>query len=100
MKVQFAKKWLLTLYETGSAKEMKRFPKGLDKQFFKVMDLIEAASTIQDLFAFTSLNFKHLQGKRNNQHSLRLNKQYRLIVELDDLRAPTTFTICDIEDYH
>lgn len=100
MKIAFQNKWLLELYESGDSKKLRKFPKGIADSFFEVVQVIESVGTIQDLFAFPSLKFEHLSGKRKHQHSLRLNKQFRLIVELDNMVHPTTFTLVDIEDYH
>lgn len=100
MNVSFQSKWLLELYETGNSKKLRKYPAGIADSFFEVMQIIESIDTIQDLFAFPSLRFEHLSGKRQHQHSLRLNKQFRLIVQLDNINTPSMFTIIDIEDYH
>jgi len=48
-----------------------------------------------------SLHFEKLKGKRKNQHSIKLNDQYRLIVELVQINAKVkTIKIIEIIDYH
>jgi plasmid maintenance system killer protein len=53
--------------------------------FFEVMAIIEAAESEQDLYANKGLRFEKLSGQRGkkDQRSLRLNKQWRLIVILE-----------------
>ena len=40
---------------------------------------IESAITRHDLYALKSLRLEKLRGSRKDQHSMRLNDQYRLI---------------------
>jgi proteic killer suppression protein len=47
--------------------------------FRKVLQVIRAALDERDLYALRSLNFEKLKGDRVGQHSLRLNKQWRLV---------------------
>lgn len=70
------------------------------RAFRKVMNLIRAAETSRDLYAFRSLRVEKLKGNRKTQHSLRLNDQYRLIVEFNEKHGKEVITIVDIEDYH
>lgn len=97
MKINIKAKDLKKLYETGKHKFL---PDPIVKKFFKAFAILENATSIYDIQAFTSLNFEHLIGKRKHQHSLRLNNQWRLIIELDDPIHPSSITIIDIEDYH
>jgi toxin HigB-1 len=47
-----------------------------------------------------SLHFEKLKGSRDHQHSMRLNDQWRLIVELDGKAPNKTVVVIGIEDYH
>ncbi|MCB0024442.1 MAG: type II toxin-antitoxin system RelE/ParE family toxin [Caldilinea sp.] len=47
-----------------------------------------------------SLNYEALRGQRSHQHSLRLNKQWRLIVERQTDDDGRLLWIVAIEDYH
>lgn len=64
--------------------------------FRKRMQMIRAAASTQTFYALKSLHFEKLKGNRSHRHSMRLNDQWRLIVEID---GPTV-VICGIEDYH
>ena len=68
--------------------------------FRKVMQVIRAATDERDLRAMKSLRLEKLQGNRSHQHSMRLNKQWRLIVELQRTEGGKVVLVVSIEDYH
>lgn len=68
--------------------------------FRKVMVAIRAAHDERDLYALRGLRFEKLSGQRKHQHSLRINKQWRLIVELRGTGGSKRIGIVGIEDYH
>lgn len=47
-----------------------------------------------------SLKFEELKGDRSHQHSLRINRQWRLIVEVEKGKHKNRIAILAIEDYH
>jgi proteic killer suppression protein len=72
----------------------------VDKGFRKVIQAILAALDERDLYALKSLHFEKLQGNRQHQRSLRINKQWRLVVELRKDENRTWIGVVSIEDYH
>ncbi len=68
--------------------------------FRKVVGIIQAAADERDFRALRSLRFEKLKGKRTHQHSMRLNDQWRLVVELEGKGADKVVSIVSIEDYH
>ena len=68
--------------------------------FFEVMTLIDGAPDERTLYDLKSLHFEKLKGKRKHERSLRLNKQWRLIVEVLKDSEGNYLLIKDIEDYH
>ncbi len=68
--------------------------------FRKRMQQIRAAPDERVFYALRSLRFEKLKGGRSHQHSMRLNDQWRLIIEFDDSRSPKEIIIIGIEDYH
>jgi proteic killer suppression protein len=81
-----------------------RFPGGhgqnIVQAFRKRMQLIRGAQSEQDIRAMKSLHFEKLKGGRSHQHSIRINQQWRLILEFEG-EAPNKVTvIVRIEDYH
>lgn len=72
----------------------------LVKAYRKRVQMIRSAPDVRDFYALKSLHFEKLQGKRQHQHSMRLNQQYRLILELSDAVNSRHVTIKGVEDYH
>jgi|KBSMisStandDraft_5_1062788.scaffolds.fasta_scaffold511499_2 proteic killer suppression protein len=66
----------------------------------KVMQSVRASPDERTLYALRGLAFEKLKGKRKRQHSLRINRQWRLIVELRGSGAERRLAVIDIEDYH
>lgn len=66
----------------------------------KRLQQIRAAIDERDLHAIGGMHFKKLQGERSHQHSIRLNDQWRLIVELIGKGAEKVVHVVSIEDYH
>ncbi|MGL4880659.1 MAG: type II toxin-antitoxin system RelE/ParE family toxin [Waterburya sp.] len=99
MRFKFKKNKIELLYT--EEKNAHKYPRVVD-DFFEVMAIIAAAESEQDLYANKGLRFEKLSGKRGkeNQRSLRLNKQWRLIVILEKDELGKYVLIVDIEDYH
>ena len=75
------------------------FPAAVVKAYRKRMQQIRAALDERVFYALKSLHFEKLKGKRDQQHSMRINDQWRLIIELE--RNPgKVVVVVDIEDYH
>ncbi len=66
----------------------------------KVIQFIRSASDERDFRAMRSLNYEKLQGDRAHQHSLRINDQWRLIVEIKKSEPKNVIRVMGIEDYH
>ena len=76
------------------------FSSAVVRVYRKRMQMIRAAVDERAFYAMRSLHFEKLKGDRSHQHSMRLNKQWRLILELNKRRRNTVVVIVDIEDYH
>ena len=76
------------------------YPPGMVKAFRKRMQFIRAAADERAFYEWKSLRLEKLKGDRSYQHSMRLDDQWRLIVELKDQEANKTIVIIGIEDYH
>ncbi len=66
--------------------------------FRKAMWSIRAAHDERDLYR-GGLLMEKLQGSRSHQRSLRINKQWRLIIEIVD-GPPRRIRVVEIVDYH
>ena len=69
------------------------------KGFRKVVQAILAAPDERALYERPALRFEKLERSKD-EHSLRANDQYRVIVELLGVAPNKTVRITKIEDYH
>jgi toxin HigB-1 len=72
----------------------------VDRGYRKVMQAIRAAVDERDFYAMKSLRFEKLKGARSHEHSMRINKQWRLILELVGDAPNKKVRVKKIEDYH
>ncbi|MFW5755286.1 MAG: type II toxin-antitoxin system RelE/ParE family toxin [Tangfeifania sp.] len=100
MKIQFKTNELKDFYVTAldEIKGKIPFQKEVIKQYKKKIQLLIAADSIDELGYFKSLNLKKLKGKRKNEYSIRLNKQYRLIFTINKKNEEIIFDVLVIED--
>ncbi|MCX6844560.1 MAG: type II toxin-antitoxin system RelE/ParE family toxin [candidate division WOR-3 bacterium] len=98
MDVLFADRILQKLETGGDAAA--RWSPGIVRAFRKTVHVVRQAVDERDLRNLRSLHFEKLKGKRSHQCSMRLNDQYRLIVELNREGARKQVTVIGIEDYH
>lgn len=70
------------------------------KGFRKAMQHIRASHDERDLYAPKSMRFEKLKGDRKGQRSLRLNDQWRLIVEIKEDKNGNSVLVIEIVDYH
>ncbi len=100
MRFIFASKKLQQLYVAGTGAA--RYPPEVVDAFFDKMAVIRAARDENDLRVLKSLHFEKLQGERgiHGERSIRLNRQFRLILRLETDEHGKLICILDIEDYH
>ncbi len=94
--MRFGSTELERLY-TDSSFEAK-YSRSIVRAYRKTLGWILAADDERDFYQLRGLHFERLQG-RPGQHSMRLNQQFRLIVEFEATN-PRTVVIWAIEDYH
>ena len=75
-------------------------PEGVVRVYRKRLQVIRSAPDERDFYALKSLHYEKLKGGRQHQRSMRLNAQYRLIVECDGSAQDRRVVIVGIEDYH
>ena len=66
----------------------------------KRMQQIRAFRDERDFYHVRSLNFEKLKGDREGQNSVRLNRQWRLILEIRGSHPCKIVGIIEIVDYH
>ncbi|MFN4349986.1 MAG: type II toxin-antitoxin system RelE/ParE family toxin [Hylemonella sp.] len=81
-----------------------RFTAGLSQEIVRAlrkrMQQIRAFKDERDFQAVRSLCFEKLKGSREGQHSIRLNLQWRLILEIRGDHPCKIIGIVEIVDYH
>lgn len=97
MRIRFAHKRLEMLYteEKGAA----HYTRAVVDNFFEAVQYIQAALDERDLYQAKAFHYEKLHG-RAPERSLRLNKQWRLIVIPTDDAQGSIMEIVAIEDYH
>jgi toxin HigB-1 len=100
MRFKFKSNKLEALYT--EEKNAHKYPREAIDNFFEVMETIAAIPNEQALYKVKGLRFEKLQGERGKQgqHSLRLNKQWRLILAIEKDLDGKFILVIDIEDYH
>ena len=98
MEVQFRTKALQRLetdpdYSGG-------YPEAVVTSYRKRIWVIRAAPDERVFYEMKSLHFEKLKGNRSHQYSMRLNDQWRLILEFEGKAQSKTAIIISIEDYH
>lgn len=76
------------------------YPAPIVKAFRKRIQQIRSAPDERDFYNLKSLRFEKLKGNRKHQHSIRLNDQWRIILEFGGDSPNRIVTIIGIEDYH
>ena len=76
------------------------FSREIVRAYRRRIQSIRAAADERDLYNVRGHRFKKLKGDREHQYSMRLNDQWRLIIEIKEERPANTVIVVDIEDYH
>jgi toxin HigB-1 len=76
------------------------FDQVIVKAFRKRVQAIRAATDERAFYAMKGLGFEKLKGDRSHQHSMRLNAQWRLILEFEGKAPNKIVCVIAIEDYH
>jgi proteic killer suppression protein len=70
------------------------------RAYRKRLQQIRAFLDERDFYAVKALRFEKLRGNREGQHSIRLNMQWRLILEIRGDHPCKIIGIVEIVDYH
>ena len=100
MRVEFEKKYLQELYETGKTTDKKhRFQPQVVNGYLKCVKALQRAIRMEDLFLVKSFNYHKLEGDKKGLSALRVNDQYRL--EFREICNPNNMLeieICSLTD--
>ena len=98
MDVEFRNRELRHLAER--ADYLGKYPPEVIRAYRRRIQLIRSAASELDIYAMRSNHYEKLKGNRSHQKSIRLNDQWRLIVETVAGSRKDTIRVVDIEDYH
>ena len=100
MDFRFKKDRIKLLYTEN--KNAQKYPASVVENFFDAMAIISSVNNERELYSFKGMRFEKLLGKRgnDNQRSIRLNNQWRLIVSIEKDEIGNYIFIIDIVDYH
>jgi proteic killer suppression protein len=71
---------------------------GFDRQGWKRLEILDAATSLNDLRALPSNRLEALKGDRSGQYSIRINQQWRICFEWSSSAAGPSNV--EIVDYH
>lgn len=76
------------------------YPHSVVKSYRMRIQSIRASVDERDFYAMKSWRFEKLKGARSHQHSMRLNDQWRLVLQIEGKTPNKTVLIVAVEDYH
>lgn len=97
MIVGFRDEWLRAFFVDDA--QSRNIPSGLEARLFRKLQMIDDAVTDQDLRVPPSNHFEKLKGSLAGLHSIRVNKQYRLIFRWDGERGEADGIYLDDHSY-
>lgn len=77
-----------------------KYQTGVGKIVRRRIQTISSVANEQELYKFAGIRFEKLNGERSHQRSMRINKQWRLIVEIEEREEGNKMIVVGIEDYH
>lgn len=97
MIVTFRHEWLRTLFVEDV--RSRNIPADLEGRLFRKLQMIDDAMTDRDLRVPPSNHFEKLRGNLAGFHSIRVNKQWRLVFQWDGSRGEAKDIYLDDHSY-
>jgi proteic killer suppression protein len=97
MIVSFRDDWLRDFFVEDL--RSRKIPPALEARLFRKIQMIDDATTDQDLRVPPSNHFEKLRGKLEGFHSIRINEQWRLIFKWDGSRGEAKDIYLDDHSY-
>jgi proteic killer suppression protein len=97
MIVSFRDEWLRAFFVDDVSS--RRIPADIESRLFRKLQMIDDATTDQDLRVPPSNNFEKLRGNLDSLHSIRVNKQWRLVFRWDGGRGEAEGVYLDDHSY-
>lgn len=97
MIVGFRDGWLQAFFVDDA--HSRNIPADLESRLFRKLQMIDDATSDQDLRVPPSSHFEKLRGKLTGLHSIRVNDQWRLIFRWDDEHGEAPDVYLDDHSY-
>jgi toxin HigB-1 len=97
MIASFRDQWLRAFFVEDI--HSRHIPSDLESRLFRKLQMIDDATTDQDLRAPPSNHFEKLRGNLGELHSIRVNKQWRLVFRWDGGRGEAEEVYLDDHSY-
>jgi proteic killer suppression protein len=97
MIVSFRDDWLRDFFAEDV--RSKKIPPDLEARLFRKLQMIDDATTDQDLRAPPSNRFEKLRGNLAGFHTIRVNKQWRIVFRWDSGRGEAEGAYLDNHSY-
>jgi toxin HigB-1 len=97
MIVSFRDDWLRDFFVKDV--RSKKIPRDLETRLFRKIQMIDDAATDRDLRVPPSNHFEKLRGNLGDLHSIRVNKQWRLVFRWDGGRGEAAGVYLDDHSY-
>lgn len=97
MIVSFRDEWLRAFFVADA--RSRNIPPNLKDRLFRKLQMIDDATTDQDLRVPPSNHFEKLRGNLAGLHSIRVNQQWRLVFRWDGGRGEATGVYLDDHGY-
>lgn len=93
----FRDEWLAAFFRAD--RRSKRIPADLEDRLFRKLQLVDDATGDADLRAPPSNHFEKLSGNLKGWHSIRVNRQWRLIFQWDGGTGEAKAVYLDKHEY-
>jgi toxin HigB-1 len=97
MIVSFRDEWLRAFFVED--RQSRRIPPGLEGRLFRKLQMIDDATSDQDLRVPPSNHFEKLRSNLADVHSIRVNNQWRLVFRWDGGRGEAEAVYLDDHSY-
>ena len=97
MIVSFRDVWLRAFFIEDP--RSRNIPSDLESRLFRKLQMIDDATTDRDLRVPPSYHFEKLRGNLEGFHSIRVNKQWRVVFQWDGGRGEATGVYLDDHSY-
>lgn len=99
MEVEFKEPWYADI-ENNAVAASKKLSVEVIKSARRKLQVLRSAPDERTLRNWRSLHFEKLSGDKQGLYSIRLNKQWRMVFDMDKTCVPAKITVLSIEDYH